>query len=340
MQGLDHVSPPSKTELSRRSRRFGWTALRIAVSVILLTLLLRRITLAELSESFARALASWPLLLTAFALPIGGIALAALRWQKLMEVQGVHLPVRRYGAALLIGTLFNQVLPSTLGGDVARGVWVTRPGESPVGNLAVVTLDRAIGFFSLGLLALVCTVASPAVRRLVPALWLVPAILAATAFFLVLIAIRHARALGDRLFSRGWLRRYRDKAALVYETLWAYRDRKTVLAWTVLYSIGLQLFIVIQAVVFTTALGLQVPKWELALIVPLVTLVSLLPVTVNGLGMRESTYAALGASFGLTTADAVALGWLTVAVMVTYGMWGAILHLRGRGSHGRQKEPL
>jgi hypothetical protein len=39
----------------------------------------------------------------------------------------------------------------------------------------------------------------------------------------------------------------------------------------------------------------------------------------------------LGASFGIRAADAVALGWLTVAGAVVYGIWGAILHLRGRG---------
>jgi uncharacterized membrane protein YbhN (UPF0104 family) len=210
-------------------------------------------------------------------------------------------------------------------------VWVTKPGESPLVNLAVVTLDRAIGVFSLCLLALVCTLASPAVRQLVPALWVIPASLAAIALVLALLATRHARALGDRLFSRGLLRRYRDKAILVFNTLRAYRDQKAVLIWAVVLSIGLQLVIVTQSVLFATALDLQVPMWQLALIVPVVTLVSLLPVTVNGLGLREGAFAVLGASFGISAADAVALGWLTVAGAVVYGIWGAILHLRGRG---------
>lgn len=312
--------------------------LRIAVSVVLLTLLLQRITLAELGESFARALASWPLLLAAFAVPLAGLTLAALRWQKLMDVQGVFIPVPRYVMALLVGTFFNQTLPSTVGGDLARGVWVTKPGESPIVNLAVVTLDRAIGVFSLCLLALLCALTSPAVRQLVPALWVVPASLAAMALVLALLATRHARALGDRFFSRGVLRRYRDKAILVFDTLRAYRDQKAVLAWAVVLSIGLQLIIVMQAVLLATALDLQIPMGELALIVPVVTLVSLLPVTVNGLGLREGAFAVLGASFGISAADAVALGWLTVAGAVGYGIWGAVLHLSGRGRRDAVEE--
>ena len=213
---------------------------------------------------------------------------------------------------------------------------MTKPGESPIVNLAVVTLDRAIGVFSLCLLALVCALSSPAVRQLVPALWVVPAILAATALVLALLATRHARALGDRFFSLGVLRKYRDKAILVFDTLRAYRDQKTVLILAVVLSIGLQLIIVMQAVLIATALDLQIPMRELALIVPVVTLVSLLPVTVNGLGLREGTFAVLGASFGLSPADAVALGWLMVAAAVGYGIWGAILHLRGRG----RREPV
>jgi uncharacterized protein (TIRG00374 family) len=316
---------------SARGGRLRWTLLRIAVSVILLTLLLRRITLAELGESFARALANWPLLLAAFAVPLAGIAVAAVRWRMLMDVQGVHIPVRRFWMALLVGTFFNQTLPSTLGGDLARGVWVTKPGESPIANLAVVTLDRAIGVFSLCLLALVCALASPAIRQLVPGLWMVPASVAAIALALALLATRHARSLGDRLFSRGVLRRYRDKAILVFDTLRAYRGQKAVLALAVVLSIGLQLIIVTQSVLLATALDLQIPMRELALIVPVVTLVSLLPVTVNGLGLREGAFAVLGASIGISAADAVALGWLTVAGALIYGIWGATLHLRGRG---------
>jgi uncharacterized protein (TIRG00374 family) len=322
--------------LSERARRFRWTLLRIAVSVILLTLLLQRITLAELSEAFARGLANWPLLLLAFALPLVGLTLAAGRWQKLMVVQGDHIPLRRYLTAMLVGAFYNQTLPSTVGGDLARGVWMTERGESPLVNLAVVTLDRAIGVFSLVLLALFCALASPAVRQIVPALWVVPASLAALALVLGLLASRHARALGDRLFSRGLLQQYRDKAVLVFDTLRAYRDQKAVLFLAVLLSVALQLAIVFQVLVLATALDLQVPMWELALIVPVVTLVSMLPVTVNGLGLREGTFAVLGASFGISTADAVALGWLTVAIAVGYGIWGGILHLRGRD----RREPV
>ncbi|MGB6363687.1 MAG: lysylphosphatidylglycerol synthase domain-containing protein, partial [Thermoanaerobaculia bacterium] len=114
-------------------------------------------------------------------------------------------------------------------------------------------------------------------------------------------------------------------------TLRAYRYQKAVLALAVVLSIGLQLIIVIQSVLLATALGLQISMWELALIVPVVTLVSMLPVTINGLGLREDAFAVLGASIGISAADAVALGWLTVAGALIYGIWGATLHLRGRG---------
>lgn len=325
-----HEASPVEKALSGQSGRLVRILLRIAMSAILLTMLLRKITFSELIESFSRALGSWPLLIVAFLLPLGGIALAALRWQKLMKVQGVHLPVHSYGSALLVGSFVNQVLPSTVGGDLARGVWVTRPGESSLVNLAVVTLDRLVGIFSLCLLAFVCALASPSIRSLLPAVWMVPAILAAGVLVLLTLALRHGRTLGERLFSRGLLQRYRDKAKLVYQTLLAYRDQKSVLIWGVVLSIGLQLVIVMQSVLFAFALQLPVAKWELALIVPVVTLVSLLPVTVSGLGLREGSFALLGSSFGLNPTDAVALGWLTLAGVTIYGLWGAILQLRGR----------
>ncbi|MHC4956121.1 MAG: lysylphosphatidylglycerol synthase transmembrane domain-containing protein [Planctomycetota bacterium] len=325
-------APPSPSAVAPRVLR---VLLRVGISVGLLALLLRKIAPAELGEAFARAGSNWPQLLGAYSLPIFGILCAALRWQKLMEVQGAQMPLRRYCAAILVGNCFNQVLPSTIGGDVARSVWLTRPGDSAVVNLAVVTLDRAVGVFVLCLLALGCALASPAVNALLPTAWLIPALLVVGAVVGWLVLLRHGGTIGSRIFDLQPLHRYREKARTVLRALHAYRGRIRALVAAAGLSLGLQILIVAQFVLFADALGAEVVQWQFALIVPVVTVITLVPVTINGLGLREGAFAVLGAPIGLAATDAVALGWLFVAGTIGYGIIGGLIHLCGAA--GRRK---
>ena len=99
---------------------------------------------------------------------------------------------------------------------------------------------------------------------------------------------------------------------------------------------AIQILIIIQYKVLAVALGIDVSPWGLAVVIPIVTVVALIPVTINGIGLRESSLAVLGAMLGLTVADAVALGWLVWAAALFYGVVGGFVHLLGR----RTRSPL
>lgn len=317
---------------SGRASGTGRALLRLAASVILLAFLLRQIAFSQITDALGRAAGNWPFLVVAYSLPMIGILITALRWRLLMTAQGIRISVRRVAAAVLVGICFNQILPSTVGGDIARSMWLKSPGQSALGSLAVVTLDRAIGVFSLSLLAFACALLSPAVRSLLPTVWLVPVLIAAAGFFGWRVAFRLARRLSGWIDSKPWLRRYKSKADLVSSTLGAYRGRSALLLWAVALSLSLQLVIVLQFLALAAALDVHVVMWQFALIVPVVTLVTLVPVTINGLGLREGAFALLGASIALQAGDAVALGWMWLAGTVPYGVAGWILYVRGRSA--------
>jgi uncharacterized membrane protein YbhN (UPF0104 family) len=297
---------------------------------VFLAFLLRRIAADELWQVFLRAWANWPVLLLALALPMLGKLLAAARWQTLMKKQGVHLPIVSYAKAMLVGAWFNQVLPSTIGGDLARGFWITKRGESALVNVTVVTLDRGIGSVVLCSLALVCALLSTPVSGLMPSVWTIPALLVAAAIAASIVGLRYGGALGKRLFSLPFLGGYRERAVAVYGALRAYRWPP--LAWAALLSLGIQLLIIVEYLLFARALELGVSGRELALTVPVVTLISMIPVTINGLGLREGSFALLGAPIGLRATDSVALGWLFVAGALIWGLLGGIVYVRGRRS--------
>src|SRR5207249_9910343 len=80
--------------------------------------------------------------------------LAALRWQILLRVQGVNLTFSRVACLMMIGILFNPLMPGGTGGDVIKIFYLIKetPGKKVQALLAVL-MDRLIGLFGLILVA-------------------------------------------------------------------------------------------------------------------------------------------------------------------------------------------
>ena len=75
---------------------------------------------------------------------------AALRWQVLLQVQGIHLSFRRTSGLFLIGMFYNQFLPGGTGGDIVKSYLLLK--ETPdkkAGALLAVVFDRLIGLVAL-----------------------------------------------------------------------------------------------------------------------------------------------------------------------------------------------
>ncbi len=297
---------------------------------MLLWFVLRRIAFAELLELFNAGVANWPLLLVALALPILGLLSAAMRWQLLLAGQNSKPPIRTLFTALLVGSFYNQLFPSTIGGDVARSWWVAKPIGSQLLSMTVVGLDRAIGLIGISATALLAAAAAPSVARQVPEAWTAMAIGVVLVSGAISFARSTARSPRRLSFSSPRLQKLKEKASTIYPALAAYRTRRRHLLAAVFWSMAIQILIIIQYKVLAVALGIDVSPWGLAVVIPIVTVVALIPVTINGIGLRESSLAVLGGMLGLTVADAVALGWLVWAAALFYGVVGGFVHLLGR----------
>src|SRR5579875_2674221 len=158
----------------RRSRQRGWkkrltSALKIAVSGGLLAWVLRSVHPGSVGHSLASASPGW----LAFAL-LPGIAatlVQARQWQKLLLAVGLDRTITRSLRVVFIGSTFNTVLPSSIGGDAARAMYIAeKPGERGPAAVAVV-LQRLLNFPGMVLLmglGLALTITSPAAARVRP----------------------------------------------------------------------------------------------------------------------------------------------------------------------------
>jgi uncharacterized protein (TIRG00374 family) len=345
MNGLSEVRASRAADVdvsqSRSRMRAGAGVLvRIVASGALLWFLLRNVAVIDVVRLLGESTKRWPYLVLAAVSPVVGILIGALRWRVLLRAQGVPLAVAQLMKANLVGMFYNQFLPSTIGGDVARSYWVSgliasahgesSPSSSAVVNLTVVGVDRLVGVFGILTAGMLAAIASPSTVRQVPGIWAVFLAGMIAVGMLVLLLRIPPRAAARRVLGIGVLARLRSKAVMIFRALDAYRAQPKPLLVAFSLSLVLQCNVILQYWFLAVALGITLSILQLAVLVPIVDLISMIPITINGIGLRENALNALGGPLGVTVADAVSLAWAFLVIRISYALVGGVVQF-GKG---------
>lgn len=289
--------------------------LRLAISVLLLTWIAWKTDWSAVVPAVARMNVS--LWLAAVGALIAAQAVSAWRWQMLARPLGFERSVPQLLSYYFIGMYFNLLLPTSVGGDVVRAWYLGGKGGRRLAALAAVFVDRFSGL--LVLLGLAC----------VGALWLPPDLPAWIAGFVwgtaacAVVGIAAAPLLAR--LGDGPSRRL-HKVRLALATLTAPR----LLIGSTLLSLGVQAANVLLVVLLGEAIGAPVPFAYYWVLVPMVTLLTMLPVSINGTGVREGAMVLFLAPLGIPETTAVPLGLLWFTVFLAASLVGGLVYLGGR----------
>ena len=296
---------------------FLW--LRMAASAAMLGFLLSRLDLASLLPRREQSALAW----VALGVVVTGAALvlATVRWQRVLTALDQRAELPALLSHYLAGTFVANFLPTTVGGDVLR---VTRlssgNGDRPVA-IASVMLERLTGFLVLPFLTLAALLGNPALLHLGTASRLALTLSIGTLLALgaVLLLATNAR-LGSRLAGDARWLGFARAAHLALDRLRRNPgDALPVLAAAFAY----QLTIVLSAWAGAHALGLDLGWSAMMAFVPVVAIAQVLPLSINGLGLREGVLVLLLAPLGVTTGEAVALGLLLYGMNLVVSLLGA-----------------
>lgn len=318
------AEPGLSVRISGRPASEWLLVVKVAISTILLAWIISRTSIAEI---FAAAWStSLPLLLTAYALTFIGIVLSVSRWRLLLRAQGAVLPRRWLLQSYLVATFFNNFLPSTVGGDASRAYDCYRITGGSRRAMSSVVVDRLLGLLALVMLALGSLHFARPLTEQLPFLpvWLSLAVVGLAgvvgAIFFGLPSRRpaSARALMPRPLQRG--------IALITGAFDLYRGQWRILIMAFALSFVLQFNVIACFMLIAQAMGLQVPALDFCLIVPLVSFVVMLPISINGIGLRENTLAMMLGYYGVAAAEAVALAWLVYLGSTIWALAGGIIY--------------
>jgi hypothetical protein len=305
-------------------KRTALVGAKVAVSAALLAYLLSTTDLRAIEERVRAA--DLVDLLGAVLCFVLMLALATWRWQLLLGALGAPAPIRRLTASYLVATFFNNFLPSNIGGDIVRVRDSSRLTGSVATSVAVVGIDRILGFGALYLLAAVAFVlAPPTVRGLAGA----RAVLLGLALlfgFLAYVFFRPGTARWlmsiSRLDSIEWAR---EQFEVVQGAVHAYRARVRTIWIAGAASVVLQTLVVVYYLAVARGLGIPLPASAAFLMVPLCTLLQAVPVSFNGWGLREGLFAHYFSQVGLPRPSALAFSLVGAGLMVLLSLSGAFV---------------
>lgn len=255
---------------------------------------------------------------------IVSIYLSSLRWMLLIPH---HLGVKRLFSMYMIGAFFNTCMPGVIGGDAIKIFYLrnelkkrnlVRKGSSHSENsisIASVFMDRYTGFVALLSIAIAAFPFGFRYIQDTPVKWLVPLFI--TTFFLVSIAVFKFRV-GERvqfLFK-------------VYEHFAAYRSNMGALLKCFYYSMIIQLLNIIAVYILSKGLSIDISFTSLLVFIPIITVISFIPVSISGIGLREGAFAFLFGLTGVPVDMAVTLSLIWFLSIITASLWGLFEYLR------------
>lgn len=306
--------------------------LQLLFSLALLTWLVSRVGLDEIASVLADI--DWAWYLPAALFFLLNLLLRTYRWYTLLSALSDRAPFFELFYLYFLGFFFNNFIPSGFGGDIAKVVSLRQEHGRGVEALSSVVMDRLTGLMGSSLIALVVLLWNGARvwlgqpgtdLNLPPALWASVA-LVSIGTPLGFALLRWSDPLGLLSSLLPFTRRFSADARVQRLVGTVQQYPLSTLAKALLISIPFTLMLVLTQYSIARALAVELSFYLLFLFVPIISIINLLPLSFNGLGMREGVYQLLFVPVGVPGASAIGMSLAFYFLRVSTGLIGGLLY--------------
>jgi uncharacterized membrane protein YbhN (UPF0104 family) len=317
------------------------TALKIAVSVGLYAYIFIKIDVAHLWSILRDADISY------FAAGVGVYfslqGVSAYRWYLLLKPLGLKASYFKLLSFYMLGMFFNNFMPTGIGGDVFRIYYLNKETRTLSRATASVFFDRNLGMAALLIMATIVSTIDGTSFRGVP---LAPIFgIVGVAFGLANLALfyRPTYNLLHRLLALFKMKEAEERVEHLFESVNSYRGQWGLIVLAMVLSGIVQYGCVVVNKLGANALPASQVEihnvgWLSFLVfIPAIGLISMVPVSVNGMGWREFSYIVLFGSVGATEPQAAALAFMWLGVLVVTSIPGAVIYIM-RGTRVNDRE--
>jgi uncharacterized protein (TIRG00374 family) len=250
----------------------------------------------------------------------------AWRWQRLLVARGIRDRLSWLVRAYFVAYTAGQVLPTAVGGDAVRIYETSRRHPGHGGSITgSVLLERALGGAATLTLAAVGFVLALGHYDVGAYLWIEGAFVIGTLVLAIMLFSRRMRPLLARTVPLLRALRLERPVRAVYEGIHAYRDHPGLLLGVFVLTLAVQTVRVLAIWLSGKAVGVDLSPRPYYVMGPLLFLVLLLPISVNGIAIRESFFVSFLGNLGVDADKAFATGFLFFVVTLALSLPGAFL---------------
>lgn len=299
--------------------------LKIFISVILTVFIFSKIDLSE----FFRALvgANLIIFIISFVSLIFQQCIISYTWYIVVKAQKNEVSLRKIIRIHFIGNYFGMFMPTSIGMDLIRAYSLSKHLAKGVDAASSMFVIRVIGFLVLFLMALVVCMFRWHLLEDRSIVWVI--VLATVAFIsgVVVMFIPPMRLLLYRLLPVLRVRRVKEKLESFYLSTMAISSAKALLTKIVIISFIMQGIGIINFYLVGKSLHIPLPLAYYFLYLPIIQVIVMIPISIAGIGVRESTFVYFFSQIGVTQAEALSLSLLVFSQAVGIALIGGMLFL-------------
>lgn len=306
---------------------------KVVVSIALFVVILTRVNMTELFDAVLSV--NGTLFMIALAITGLGLLVSVYRWKMLLLSRNIDYPFLKLMYYHMVGSFYNLVFPSVLGGDVIRMLMLSKEIGSKSKSLSSIFVERFFGFFSLSVIALISLASGSYLieNRNVTISIVLIFLLFTTAFFLVF----HKPTVGRFLALLDKVRLAKVKARFenFYDAFYSYKEDKRSLAYCFVISMLYQIMGIVVVYMLGLSIGMGLDIRYYFMFIPLIWVIIMIPVSISGLGIREGAFVYFFSLVGVSNESGLLLSVLFFSHSVIVGLVGGMLSLASGLSRNR-----
>lgn len=325
-----------------RKIRHGSLVARIVVATAAIVWVFHGQDWDKLREVFGRL--SWGCFVLSLAAYVVGQVVVAFRWWLLLRAQSIHIAVIAAVRLYFVGLFYNNLMPSSVGGDLLKAYYVTKHTHRRLEGVLSVVVDRIVGLAGMVLMAVVAYLLFLRGRAIEAGgarteamgggiaaykgavLWFVGVL---GVILVVVLAHQGLRLRFRRTAGRLW-DRGAELLGRVRTALAVYLSKPLTMLMALLLTVAGQTIVVAAFWLLGRNLGVEAGARYYFVIFPITWVVAAIPISIAGLGVLEAGIVAMFTTLTAATGEsALALAFCQRFVWVVASLPGGMVHLLG-----------
>ena len=313
--------------MSENSKKHLFTVIKIVIGISLLVALL---IWNDTGSKFLQIISEfrWEYI---FALMLLGVVMnfvSSMKWELFLKDRGMHIPITRLFNLYVVGIFFNNFMPSMVGGDLTRVYLLGRQIESHSKSAASVFLERFTGLLAMILMAITFSLfniqilGEPIIGISVGVI-----IIGCIALLTILIKPSLVDVITAKLQFIRPTRKFFSLLKQLLEDVRFFKNRYKLLTYAMIYSFIFHLLTSVSILICCYTIGLYPSFLDIAVITPIILLVTAIPVSPNNIGWWEWTFSVLLVHAGAGVAEGFTVALILRTTTFIFSLYGGLIFL-------------